>query len=346
MGASELWTGDNTVYQFTEPTLLDPQQGSIFYSTNSPSLTKNHTKSVESIYTEKMEKQTNESDSTFSMDDNSRKGSISAITQHSLKLDTALQKYPLHFKYALMTTSLCNNSSITFDEETQEWKAIGDPTEVALVVASEKAKLGKSYWEQQGYRRVFENAFDSERKLMSVIYKDTNDQDLMLCKGAPEELLRKCKYYISPDETHEPLDDAFDAKVYKESSRMACQGLRVLGLAYKDTNLALSKDDFTTRDTANEPAVPMEYMEQGLTFIGLIGLIDPPKKGVKEAIQTCQEAGIRVMMITGDHVKTATAIATQLGIFNADHTDKVCGSTNTLAHHSTCNRTALFWAKK
>jgi Ca2+-transporting ATPase len=241
-----------------------------------------------------------------------------------------------------MAASLCNNSSIALDNETQEWKAIGDPTEVALVVASERAKLGKSYWgsdEQGCYQRVFEHAFDSERKLMSVVYKNTQDQCLMFCKGAPEELLRKCKYYISPDDTHVPLDDEFDASVSKQSSRMACQGLRVLGLAYKETTIvSCSKDASTTQH--DEPTVPAEYMEQGLTFIGLIGLIDPPKKGVKEAIETCQEAGIRVMMITGDHVKTATAIATQLGIFNANQPDKVscsCTKNMHLLCHITCH---------
>lgn len=342
MGASELWTGDNIIYRFTEPTLLNPQKGTIFYHTSLTSKSsitlETNTKAVEDIlYTKKTNKNgTNESDSTLVADDvliNFTTVEIPSCKKRpsgTILETTENGKYPSHLKYALMAAALCNNSAIAFDEETQEWSAIGDPTEVALVVASEKAKMGKSYWEsdkEQGYQRIFEQAFDSERKLMSVVYKrrgPINDQCLMFCKGAPEELLRQCKYYISPDEKHVPLGEEFDTKVSKESSRMASQGLRILGLAYKEVPLVSSST--LTDDTMNEPMVPTEYMEQGLIFIGLIGLIDPPKKGVKKAIQTCQEAGIRIMMITGDHVKTATAIAMQLGIFNADQPDKVYNS--------------------
>ncbi|KAI8636950.1 hypothetical protein BD408DRAFT_478332 [Parasitella parasitica] len=170
---------------------------------------------------------------------------------------------------ALMIASLCNNASIAINT------------------------------------RIYERAFDSERKLMSVVYKHA-DEKIMLCKGAPEELLKKCKYHgdgSKPLQNSEDNDD-FVGKVSHESSRMANQGLRVLGLAYKQC-----RDDEM-------------YTEADLTFIGLIGLIDPPKEGVKEAIATCQEAGISVMMITGDHVKTATAIATQLGIFDSNQHDK------------------------
>ncbi|OAD01022.1 hypothetical protein MUCCIDRAFT_42770 [Mucor lusitanicus CBS 277.49] len=240
---------------------------------------------------------------------------VQKIYQHHeamIPLDTKhIENYPYHLQQALMITSLCNNASIARNAITKEWKTVGDPTEIALVVASQKAKLGKSYWEaEQGYQRLHEQAFDSERKLMSVVYQH-GDEHIMLCKGAPEELLRKCTYYYDASSQQlVPLQDdsSFSKRVSQESSRMASRGLRVLGLARKSCCPVDENHDSTD--------------EHELTFIGLIGLIDPPKQGVKEAIQTCQEAGIHVMMITGDHVKTATAIATQLGIFDPDHLDK------------------------
>jgi len=127
----------------------------------------------------------------------------------------------------------------------------------------------------------------------------------------------------------EEVEDGFSERVSQESSRMASQGLRVLGLAFK-------------RCCPDE-----NYSENDLIFIGLIGLIDPPKDGVKEAIVTCQEAGISVKMITGDHVKTATAIATQLGIFDPNHLDKVLELLRNVVQVliSVDHRTERFWGR-
>ncbi|KAI7899084.1 uncharacterized protein BX663DRAFT_518935 [Cokeromyces recurvatus] len=201
---------------------------------------------------------------------------------------------------AIMIIALCNNASLIY----------GDPTEIALVACSQKVGIGKDYWDQQGYSRIHEYAFDSERKLMSVVYLNKNEM-ILLCKGAPEELVRKCSHYIGPQEELLILNDvsSMNTRIAKESSRMAGQGLRVLGLGYKKL-------------TINPDGSHPEYSETGLTFVGLIGTIDPPKKGVQETIQRFQEAGIRVMMITGDHIKTAIAIATQLGIFHPDQSNK------------------------
>jgi Ca2+-transporting ATPase len=187
-------------------------------------------------------------------------------------------------------------------------KAVGDPTEIALTVATLKAKLDRAYWiDQLGFKKIFERAFDSERKLMSAAYTQATDkQAMVVCKGAPEELLQKCNYYMSTTEQG-PKDllmtDEFASQVQDENVRMASQGLRVLGLAYKTIPCE------SLRDEEDE-----NLMESDLVFIGLVGLIDPPKQGVKEAVDTCQQAGIHVVMITGDHIETATAIASQLGI--------------------------------
>jgi Ca2+-transporting ATPase len=358
MGASELWTGDDSLYRFTESTSLDPEKGNILVqqrsNTISPIATLTSDKRDEAaIY------RNNESGSTIGVDQSPRdketcSSSVISMTEEKegensmSALDTSLvENYPIHLRYALMVSSLCNNSSISYNHDNKEWKAIGDPTEVALVVASQKGKLGRDYWER-GYQKIHELAFDSERKLMSVVYKK-DQETILLCKGAPEEVMRKCKSYLSSDDQDIPMNDEFADKVSKESSRMACRGLRVLALAYKKPALVVA-DPKAAVDENGEPVIPSEYAEVGLTFISLIGLIDPPKKGVKEAVETCQEAGIRVMMITGDHVKTATAIATQLGIFHPDQPDKVLNPWYCLYHyrllilkfHDLCLRIVLF----
>lgn len=320
MGVSELWTGDDVLYQFTDSTSLNPEKGVILHSTTTASASSSTStlvnSSSEDIYHHKI--LVNESINTLTTETtvvcpSPRIQKIYPQHASMIPLDTNhVQNYPYHLQQALKIISLCNNASIAMNAITKEWKTVGDPTEIALVVASQKAKLGKSYWEsEQGYQRLHEQAFDSERKLMSVVYqqqqeeKEEEDQRIMLCKGAPEELLRKCKYHGHSSQLLQDDGDSFSERVSQESSRMASQGLRVLGLAFKRC------------------CPDQDYSENDFTFIGLIGMIDPPKDGVKEAIATCQEAGINVMMITGDHVKTATAIATQLGIFHPDHLDKV-----------------------
>ncbi|CEP17552.1 hypothetical protein [Parasitella parasitica] len=307
MGVAELWTGDDVLYTFTDSISLDPEKGSILYNTSS---------SVSTLVcsAEELETTVKASDSTDTVDTeatlcNPLQSDISKVYNKafSKNLDTdKRQNYAFHLRQALMISSLCNNASIAVNAVTKEWKTVGDPTEVALVVASEKAKSGKSYWESElGYQRIYEQAFDSDRKLMSVVYK-YGDRKVMVCKGAPEELLKKCKYHGDGGKPLQGSDDDNDfvERISQESSRMASQGLRVLGLAYKQYN----EEEIHT--------------EADLTFIGLVGLIDPPKEGVKEAIASCQRAGISVIMITGDHVKTATAIATQVGIFDPNQHDK------------------------
>lgn len=323
MGAAELWTGDGSLYRFTESTSLDPERGAILvdYQVSSPTITDIVTLFEKEKDLLEHQEPDNESGSTLTGDYSDKKSDPSVINVNDIgsTLDT-LQKeaYPLHLRYAFMILSLCNNASISYTKETNEWKTIGDPTEVALVVASQKGKLERDYWEKQkNFKKIHERAFDSERKLMSVVYRE-QDNVMLLCKGAPEELMRKCKFYLSEDQSI-LMNDDFSNKVSKESSRMACRGLRVLGLAYRKPTLVAENEISMDGD----PLIPAEYVESDLTFIGLIGLIDPPKGGVKEAIETCQEAGIQVIMITGDHVKTATAIATQLGIFHPDQPDKV-----------------------
>ncbi|CAO3660084.1 unnamed protein product [Rhizopus microsporus] len=321
MGTSELWTADNSLYKFTDSTSLNPNDGEIILEPHELRRRMIHTRHTVSPNPNQYHSPNN----------------YAAMKPKSIDTDQP-ENYSCQFYYALMIAGLCNNSSIRKDEETGELKTIGDPTEVALTVATQKARLSRDYWvDQLGFTKMFERAFDSERKLMSTIYSQSrndtynavvgNDEMIMVCKGAPEELLRKCTRYMSNEtqkNIHErsclEMTDEFASQVQDENVRMASQGLRVLGLAYKviptqdipkdeqEVTEALSSSSSSSSSQNNHLA------ESDLTFVGLVGLIDPPKRGVKEAVATCQEAGIHVVMITGDHIETATAIATQLGI--------------------------------
>ena len=135
--------------------------------------------------------------------------------------------------------------------------------------------------------RVNEISFDSERKMMTTIHKLQNGYRI-ITKGAPDVLFKRC---ININEQ----------ELQRENLNMANKALRVIGVAYKDILDLPSK-------------IESSNVEQGLKFVGLIGMIDPPRAGVKEAVKTCKKAGIKTVMITGDHIATATAIAKELGI--------------------------------
>lgn len=271
-----------------------------------------------------------------SKDGNPATGSITwqkskADTEGTVLIDSMNEKqanresYPLGLTAALAASGLCNNSSLTFDDSTKQWKTGGDPTEVALLVAAIRGQLGPDYWtKDMQMTRSTEFAFDSDRKLMSVLYRpaDSAPKHPLVCpilyaKGAPEGLLSRCKTRIVDperimDSAGEKLetvamDSDFMDTVSKQASSMAESGLRVLGLACR-----LFNDDEQVKEI--ESATEPEVAEKELTFIGLIGLIDPPREGVRESIAQCKRAGVDVIMITGDHIATAVAIASSLGI--------------------------------
>ncbi|KAG0243350.1 hypothetical protein B0O80DRAFT_493123 [Mortierella sp. GBAus27b] len=356
MGAAELWTSDGTSYGFTESTSLDPNKGDV--------VLKDPTGGAPQV------------------------------------IGKTLNDVPAQMLISLMVSSLCNNSSVVMETEAVdtpavnvnvseeaksapasspvgEWKGIGDPTEVALVVAAQKAGFPKSYFQGLGYTRIFEQAFDSERKVMSVVYKapldsekpQGNHYEFVLAKGAPEEILNRCVGYLPPvassslsspmdllrpnkEDVTKPLTEEFYDLVSEASGRMADDGLRVLGLSYKrvkvngggasdedigdgldnvnkvketkeaapathkptDVDLLTAANVAAQGDDDDEEEIPPGYDENDLIFLGLIGLIDPPRDGVKNSVRICKDAGISVVMITGDHIKTASAIARELGI--------------------------------
>ncbi|MDR6880306.1 calcium-translocating P-type ATPase, SERCA-type [Bacillus sp. 3255] len=212
----------------------------------------------------------------------------------------------------LQVSVLCNNA--TLYEEIQEtkrkkgkeakdsaasvWNIKGDPTEGALVVLSAKSGITHESLSDK-YKRIAEFPFDSDRKRMSVLVATENGR--MACtKGAPDVLLEHCSYILWDGKVI-PFTSTLKQKVLAANEGMARSALRVLGIAYKELK---STDRYEGH----------EDVETGLIFIGLTGMIDPPRKEVREAITKCRKAGIKTVMITGDHQTTAEAIAKQLGM--------------------------------
>ena len=191
----------------------------------------------------------------------------------------------------------CNNAQLV--EEDGKWKVLGDPTEGALLSAAAKAG-GDRTGIEQAWPKHQELPFDSDRKRSTVIRRMPEGKLRAFINGAPDSLLERCTHiYTSPG--IQPLADQDRQNILTQTSAMATQALRVLGSAYRD--LDQSSADFTA-----------DAVERDLVFVGLTAMYDPPRPEVKAAISTCRSAGIRVVMITGDHPHTAVAIAKELAI--------------------------------
>ena len=201
-------------------------------------------------------------------------------------IENISSKNSVDIKEMLKYATLCCDGTV--NEVDGRDVHIGDPTETAIVVAAKKNALVKERLSEI-YPRVAEVPFDSERKLMSTV-NVIDGQHVVIVKGAFDILESRCI-----------VGDLKTAKMFVEE--MSTDALRVLGVAYKKL------DKMPTKITS-------ENLESGLTFMGLVGMIDPARPEAKDAVAICKEAGIRPIMITGDHIATATAIARQLGIFN------------------------------
>jgi magnesium-transporting ATPase (P-type) len=192
---------------------------------------------------------------------------------------------------------LCNKASRETDENGAKY-FIGDPTEVALIVSAENNFLDKKELEKKE-GKVKEFPFSSERKMMSIVRK--RDKRLIsYVKGAPEKILENCTYQFLNGSKQKLFPDE-KKKLYKAYEDMAKKGLRVLGFAYKE--FSHDKEELT-----------QEEAESGLIFVGFQGMIDPPRQEVRPAIKICNEAGIKVIMITGDSKLTAEAVAKEIGL--------------------------------
>ncbi len=195
----------------------------------------------------------------------------------------------------LVAATLASDAHIVRSEGDGRWTVHGDPTEGALVVAAAKAGLSKAHLDAE-FPRIDEIPFTSETKRMTTLHQEPAGA-VAYSKGAPEILVAACtRQWTAAGET--PLDAAGREAILATARQMASEALRVLAVASKST-------------------ATLEGAEQGMTFLGLMGMIDPPRPEAKAAIETCEAAGIKPIMITGDHPLTAQAVAGELGLLKA-----------------------------
>ena len=207
-------------------------------------------------------------------------------------------------KFIIELASLCTDCEVSI--ENGEKQVSGEPTEKAIV--EECVNIGSLKNELEMIMpRINEVPFDSNRKMMTTIHK-IGSKYRIITKGAPDVLLQKCsKEVLDISEFNNQYNIRVQAlgtsRIQSDNRQMAQKALRVIAVAYKDVDYLPSKIDSSN-------------IENNLTFVGLIGMIDPPREGVKESVKTCKNAGIKTVMITGDHLETAKAIAKDLGILN------------------------------
>ncbi len=223
------------------------------------------------------------------------------LTQNKM---TVVEHYGENENLLATALALCSDSVLDRNGE-----VTGEPTENALVNYAASLSL-KKYELSEKAPRIGEAPFDSMRKMMSTVHAAKNGY-IQYTKGAPDEILKRCTHILLNGDAV-PLTDVLRSQVLSENKRMADKALRVLGAAYKK----LDKIPHTF-----EP----DKLEHELTFLGLVGMIDPIRPEVLEAVKECKAAGIRVIMITGDHKDTAAAIASDLGIIT-DVLQAVTGS--------------------
>ena len=228
------------------------------------------------------------------------------LAQGALRLPQGALRLPQgalrqEVEWALTVGRLCNNAALV--EQSGHWTVLGDPLEGALKVAAEKAGIEAAPLEAR-FARIGEVPFSSERKLMSTAHADCERPErlLLMTKGAPDVLLARCTHEQRGD-TESALTAARRADIQSSIDRLAGQALRTIGLAYRVLPPA---------------AQPQAQAEQQLAWLGVAGMIDPPRPEVLAAVRAAHDAGVRVVMITGDHPATAVAIARELDIAGPD----------------------------
>ncbi|MRG91582.1 cation-translocating P-type ATPase [Polyangium spumosum] len=217
---------------------------------------------------------------------------------HEGEIDLELDKLPAPLTYTLATAALCNNAHLEQDKETKKWRIVGDPTEGALLALAAKGNLARESV-APSHQFVHELPFDSDRKRMTVITRDKNGREIAHVKGSVDVLLPLCSKYATDDGVR-GMTEEDRRTVTAVAEEMSSQALRVLAICRR-----------VRKDVGEDGDV-----ERELTFLGLVGMMDPPRAGVKEAVATCKRAGIRAVMITGDHKLTATAIAKEIGLWD------------------------------
>ena len=210
---------------------------------------------------------------------------------------TVVDHYAPDEKHLATAMALCTNADVS-----EDGKGTGEPDEVALINYAKTLSLPKASLMAE-YPRIGEVPFDSGRKMMSTVHEN-GGAFVQFTKGAPDEILKKCTHIDINGEVFE-MNDEHREKIASENTRMGNKALRVFAVAYKK---------YTSAPTVFDS----ESLEYDMTFIGLTGMIDPVRPEVKDAIMECRSAGITPIMITGDHINTAKAIARELGILTDD----------------------------
>jgi len=214
--------------------------------------------------------------------------------------DRKIEPTDENLRTVLKIAVLCNDSKLEKETETERWKIKGDPTEGALVVTAAKAGLWKEELERDA-PRIGEVPFSSERKRMTTVHLVSGQKKVAFMKGAPEVVLDKCtKIYADGKVRKITAEDK--TQMLKVTEAMAMQALRNLGFAF--------------RELPESATVFDDKIEKDMTFVGVMGMIDPPREEVKDAIYLCKKAGIRVVMVTGDHRLTAVAVAKELNLLS------------------------------
>jgi len=230
-----------------------------------------------------------------------------------IKVTTAKQVDPeniLELEALIEIGALANEASIEFQGEEKPYKTFGDPTEIALLILAEKGQTIEKINKKWEIEYLF--PFDSKRKRMSIISKNRNTGDYqIMVKGALDIMLDKCENYLE-EGNKKPLDAEMKEKILKISERFSANfAYRILGLALRTINTQEAEKLLEVKNN--------KLVEDKLTFVGFVGMIDPPRESSRPAVLKAKEAGIRVIMITGDHMETARAIGREVGL---------CGSMN------------------
>lgn len=218
----------------------------------------------------------------------------------ALSVEDALDRHSKMYRDLIYAGALCNKACLNPDAPGE---ILGDPTEGALIFLAQKFGVEQEELEDK-YPQQFEQPFDSDRKRMTTVH-EIDGEIVAYTKGAVDEMLPLCTHIQTDDGVREMTEQDRE-QILKTCLNLSEQALRVLGFAKRKLDSIPEEDE--------------ENVEFDMTFLGVVGMIDPPRKEVIAAIKTCHEAGIRVVMITGDHKVTAMAIAKQLGIFREGNT--------------------------
>ncbi|MBM6701924.1 cation-translocating P-type ATPase [Megasphaera elsdenii] len=215
-------------------------------------------------------------------------------------VENAANQHPAVYKELVYAAALCNDASLDPD---RKGEIIGDPTEGALIYLAQAFGIDHEALEDD-YPRLFEQPFDSERKRMTTVHR-INEKWISYTKGAVDEMLPLCTHILTSEGVR-PITEADKENITKLCLSMSEGALRVLGFAMRILMELPTDDD--------------ENVEFDMTFVGVTGMIDPPRKEVADSVRTCRQAGIRTIMITGDHKVTALAIAKELDIYREGNT--------------------------